>query len=164
MAYSFTDVDHIDLRVDGSYYDQGFKLMVSCNAKYYTAAKQYHPCAIFIRIYKPFACCGMRTMTGMGMFLQAKEFQTPEFMRQLAEFLDTNIGYKGGNVSFVLNTAQRRAFAPVLAAMDTVGRGVQELQSFRNFNMENTNYLYNWTYRGRKIRQKEGVVNVPVGA
>ena len=157
MAYIFTDVSNISFHMGGSPYDATFKIFVQFEAKKFEEAKRVHTRATYLKMGNPFACCGMRTMSHMIVFNQAAEFHTPEFIKLLAEFLDNGIGYNGGNVSFVLNSDQRRVLTDngTLAAMDSVGRGVRKLQSFRNFNMNNTNYLYNWTYKGAKPRQKK---------
>ena len=56
-------------------------------------------------------------------------------------------------MTFILNATQKRRFEEqgVLDRMDAIGKGLTiRGHRFRNFNMNNYNFLYNWCYKGSK--------------
>lgn len=102
------------------------------------------------------ACCGSRSLSNMSALTTNPEFGTVDGLKQLIRVL--NQCFYGGNVTFVLNASQRAAFERngILKNMNSIGQGLVEVP-FRNFNMANTNYLYNWTFKGRKKKKEEVV-------
>ena len=116
-----------------------------------------------LNISDAFNCCGIRELAGFYVFLEAPELQKPEWVLRLAEVLNHRATYfRGGNVSFILNTDQRKGCKEMLASMALIGP--VQCMSFRNHNMRNQNHLFIWTF-GRKPalpKEKEIVVDVPV--
>ena len=100
------------------------------------------------------ACCGSRSLNNMNVLTACPEFGTKDGLKQLIR--EMNRTFAGGNVTFILNSSQRGAFIRegILKNMDSIGQGLTETP-FHNFNMRNTNYLYNWTFKGRKTKAKE---------
>lgn len=105
-----------------------------------------------LNLTNPFACCGMRALSNMSVLAPkvCPEYGSVEMLTLIANALRRV--FNGGNVSFVLNAYQRKQLKQVLLNMDTIGQGLSEPMRFRNFNMWNYNYLYVWTYSGRKGR------------
>ena len=152
----FTDVSNLSLSPDGDIYGFNWKQKFKFDGRQYSQPKQ--PQHTWLSVHNPVQCCGMRTLAGMSVFLQAEEFQTREFLEQVTRELDKT--FVGGNVAFVLNSSQKRLLEPVLKIMDEMGRGLSAPVEFRNYNMDNFNYLYVWTWKGRKVRRKDGAVDL----
>lgn len=97
------------------------------------------------------ACCGERSLSSMG-WMGHKQFVHPNFLLQLTVAIRRF--FHGGNVSFILNTSQRKYYRPMLTLMSEVGK-LTEI-AFRNHNMNTTNYLYLWDFQ----TSKKGLVMV----
>lgn len=108
-----------------------------------------------ITLGHPFACCGLRSMSGMDAFHLVPQLQTPEYLKKLVTILKRV--HRGHNISFVLSSTQKSRLKDMLENMDNIGRGLQEIP-FHNFNMRHLNYMYVWTYAGRKTKPKAEVL------
>ena len=99
------------------------------------------------------ACCGSRSLNNMNVLTAHPEFGTKDGLKQLIR--EMNLMFAGGNVTFILNSTQRSQFinTGILKNMNSIGQDLIEIP-FRNFNMRNTNYLYNWTFKGRKSKKE----------
>lgn len=100
----------------------------------------------------PFACCGIRSMSGMDTFKLVPQLQTEEYLKKLVVILKRV--HRGHNISFVLSPIQKDRLQDMLKNMNAIGRGIQEIP-FHNFNMRRPNYMYVWTYAGRKPAKKK---------
>lgn len=143
----FTNVKDVTIRRESrGEIGVALHLWVEFHATYYGETRRFER-YLSLKMDAPFQCCGLRTLSGMYLFRQADYFSSVEFLDKLVEQL--NLHFRGGNVSFILNPDQKRRLEPALRQMDKYGRGLQMMQ-FRNFNMDNTNYLYIWTYKGQQ--------------
>lgn len=147
---ALTDVSNARPQLGNYDYSGKTRIWLQCDARLWNQPKQALLNNFYVDTYYPYQCCGLRSMAGMNHLKTCPEFQTVEFLKLLAEQL--NRLHRGGNISFVLNTTQRRALVTVLENMDKIGQGLSSPVKFRNFNMNNYNYHYIWTYRGRKAR------------
>lgn len=146
-----TDVSDVDVVGERD------SIVVKCNADLWGRGKTRHSWSVTSSQH--FACCGMRTMQGMDVFALSEEFQTIGFCRKLRDAME-GWYFRGGNVSFVLNPTQRKKLETLLKNMNRVGAGITEIP-FPNKNMRHPNYLYIWTYRGRKPKKTAIVQDIP---
>lgn len=143
MSYEYTNVKNISIETE-SRSVSGFRIHLNFDGTSYGIPHRFDK-YFYLTAGGPFACCGIRTWSGMNQLGVAAEFCTPEFLKQLTNEMDEL--FDGGNVAFVLNNTQVKRLEPVLKLMDSIGRGLQKM-SFRNFNMDNNNHLYIWTWKG----------------
>ena len=114
------------------------------------------PAPGYLNVVASHSCCGSRAINHMSSLLRCEAFGTTDFLKALTVELDKV--FNGGNVSFILNVGQKRVFTEtgILDRMDKIGQGLTlNGHPFKNFNMDNTNYLYNWTFKGRQKAKKE---------
>lgn len=138
----FTKIKNVDFEIGPN---NG--LRISFDGSYLGEPVQRHFDYYGIKYYHPFECCGMRAIASLNAFCHP-EFYSEEALKNLVLML--NRLFNGGNVSFVLNYWQTRSLKPLLDNMNKIGQGLSSPVRFRNFNMNNYNYLYVWTYKGRK--------------
>ena len=143
MSYEYTDVKNISLALETRSVSN-MRIHLNFDGTGYGTTRRFDR-YFYLTETAPFACCGIRTWSGMSQLGLCAEFCTPEFLKQLTDQMDSI--FNGGNVAFVLNTRQVKSLEPVLKLMDSIGRGLQKI-SFRNFNMDNKNHLYIWTWKG----------------
>lgn len=143
MSYDYTDVKNVAIQLE-SKSTNCFRIHLNFDGTNYGVTRRVER-YFYLTETGPFACCGIRTWSGMNQLGLCAEFCTPEFLKQLTDQMDSI--FNGGNVAFVLNTGQVKRLEPILKLMDGIGRGLQKL-TFRNFNMDNNNHLYIWTWKG----------------
>ena len=163
MAYQYTYIDVKDVtfttnatRGSGGY---AYTIQFYGNGTY-TYEKDSRQMLVpgYLTVVAAHACCGSRAVNHMSSLLNCEAFGTTDFLKALTVELDKL--FNGGNVSFILNNSQKKSFEEtgILDRMDKIGQGLTlDALPFKNFNMDNTNYLYNWTFKGRQKVKKERI-------
>ena len=143
MRYEYTDVSRLSVATTSRNRTTS-RIQLNFTGTSYGATRDYTG-YFYIELDGPFACCGIRTWSHISQLGLCAEMATPEFLKQLTDLMDAH--FNGGNVAFVLNSAQVTRLETVLRLMDGIGRGLQKM-TFHNFNMGNNNHLYIWTWKG----------------
>ena len=159
--YAYSDVKNVTLTTEAAGNSGGY----ACTIKFagdgvYMYGKDARRINMTgnLKVVYAHACCGSRALNHMSNLLNCEAFGTTDFLKALTVELDKI--FNGGNASFILNTSQKRSFEEtgILDRMDKIGQGLTlNGHPFKNFNMENTNYLYNWTFKGRQKAKKERI-------
>lgn len=153
MAYSYKDVSRVDVELFG---DRIYFSVFGKGVWEREDQPRLHHHVGCLRVAEAFSCCGMRSISHMSsLYALCEEASSQKTLKAVVREL--NRAFNGGNVTFILNTHQKNTMERlgVLDRMDKIGRGLVLVQSFHNFNMRNTNHLYNWTFKGSKPKPKE---------
>lgn len=158
--YAYTDVKDVRFvtEMDGNGGGYIYNIKFNGNGKYYYGDADGQLVNGYLKVVSAHACCGSRAINHMSSLLNCEAFGTTDFLKTLA--VEFGYIFNGGNVSFILNSNQKHSFEEtgILDRMDKIGQGLTiNALPFKNFNMDNTNYLYNWTFRGRQTAKKERI-------
>jgi len=140
----YTDVSDVRIEVENRW--TGAPKMIIR----YSAAADYRGVlerATSLSVSDAFTCCGMRTLSGMNVFMYCPVFQEKPFLEKLKEAY--NQVFHGGNIAFVLSNNQKKQMKVMLQNMREMG-GLRVMVLKNHMPHHSSMTLYVWTYKGAK--------------